>query len=234
MSDRPTDPPAIPPAPYWKPTLELFQELDRKTSKEECFVVRFHALEWLRLECVKRLRLTLTAEEQSIHEDDLRMVDAQNYHWLIGHGDRPVGWLFPYLDPELTRTFPLRTLKVGQTWSDPRLHGVVYNPEIQTADLVRAFRRQVVADRAAVQRQRAHRQREYSLARLWEVLDLHDRYAGSNVSLKDIGIAVTTLPNIKSPSDTIYSKRGDDVKTIAAKMFETARQPPREWIATFL
>ena len=104
----------------------------------------------------------------------------------------------------------------------------------QSRPTLSADQTQHAENSAAPRRQRARRQPEYSLARLWEAMALYDLFGTENeVRWKEIGANVRALTEEDQRAVNL-SQRGRNIMELMERMLETARQPPGEWMKTFL
>lgn len=160
---------------------EVFFSLNQQSKGPSGETIRIRALEWLRLESLRRADLT-QAEKQT-YRDDLQQIRYRRHDRLIDLRRKNVIWVYPYQLPPLKRARAVEYVAGGSRWRDPRRAYVSFDPALSERVLLAAFKKIITENKAARWVRGAGRR--YSLAKLWEALQLYDASKAPNVSLID-------------------------------------------------
>jgi hypothetical protein len=209
----------------------VFLSLDQKSKGPSGEMIRIRGLEWLRLESLRRA--VLTPQEKEAYSEDLQYIRSRQHDCLIDLRLKSVIWVYPYPLPPLKRARAIEYVPPNSHWRHPERDYVSYNWTLSDKVLVAAFKKRIRESKAA--HRAAGAGRRYSLARLYEALELHDARNAHNLPGKAVGFQIRTQkPLADIPrSIRIASERGRKVLALASLMINTAKESPGLWVETF-
>lgn len=218
--------------PRLKPNLDLFLSLDKNSKGARGEMIRIRALEWLRLESLRRADMTV--QDKETYRKELRIIRYRQHDRLIDLRHEAVTWIYPYLTPPLKRARAVEYVSSGSPGRDPRRVELSIDPTQSEKVLVAAFK-QRLKDIKAARRARGGGRR-YFLAQLWEALQLYDDWKAHGVSPKDLGFRIRTLTPLEERPDTLDSaiERGRTAEALAKRMIHTAQNSSAAWFKIFL
>jgi len=230
-----------------RPSIQHFQKLDQKSKEEDLSssypkykgeMVRFHAIEWLRLECVQRFYSSLKSPpENTVQRRDLNIIKSGKHHWLVGLGAKP-------LDPNerSIRAFPsfaqekfaVILIKPGEK-GFARGRGHISIDWEQDDDVIKkgvleakqhalkSSRKSESSSKKSLAKKVRGKGggRKYSLAQLYEALSLYDKYQIRKDTKKKIKQSALCYE-----AKTFGKTQGEKVISHVRKMIDTAGQHP--------
>jgi hypothetical protein len=218
--------------PRRQPNVDLFLSLDKLSKGPSGEMIRIRGLEWLRLESLRRA--DLTPQEKGTYRKELQDIRYHRHDCLIKPDRKNLQWVYPYAVPALKRAGAVEVVPPGMRGRDPRRLCLAVDPTQPQKVLIAAFKdilRSIKSTRRA-----PGAGRRYSLAQLWEALQLYDDWKAHDVSPKDLGFRIRTLTPLEERPDTLDSaiERGRTAVALAKRMIHTAQNSSAPWLKVFL
>lgn len=222
--------PAKPSQPN-RPSPSYLRSLERRSNKSthKAGMLRFHWLEWLRLESLALA--DLSAQERQHHQHDLATVKACEHDWRIDCGPKPQGVIatsgLPLFAQQLLAVFPL---PLGHPNRDPNRVVLSLDP-LQSLEevLIPEVKRQV----SRALKQRFHRKRAagggqpHPLAKMSEALRLYARQKQDVRQQHSRGRSKTPIKCLVEGGKT--EDYGKKLLVIARRMIKAAQAGPAAW-----
>ncbi len=223
------------------PSIKDFQKLDKKLKllmkskdKNKVFqgeTLRYHAIEWLRLESWKRAEFS---NEECCHIPslaiDLVSINKGKHHWLVLSQDKPPrGWYFPVPPSFIRKLAAVEAVAPGQTLFGPTRESVgPFSVDLSQTDKVicdafikghiAPLRKKVLGRGEPKSRENIRAKgggRTHSLDKLTEALTLYDEYKTKKTKQCALGFDAKTWP----------SNQGEKIIRTAKQMIKMAKDP---------